>query len=85
MIFLDADDRLPTGDFFKRFLAEFEKRHLDVACPLYVPYRSTRAVERFHTLLNFVIKAFQRILPSGSGMCIAVRVADSTPPLSSTT
>jgi glycosyltransferase involved in cell wall biosynthesis len=72
LIFLDADVRLPR-DFLEGFLGEFEEKHLDVACPLYVPYRSTRAVEHFHALLNFVIKAFQRIAPSGSGMCIAVR------------
>ncbi len=72
LIFLDADVRLPR-DFFEGFLEEFEGRRLDVACPLYVPYRSTRAVERFHALLNFIMKAVQRITPSGSGMCIAIR------------
>jgi glycosyltransferase involved in cell wall biosynthesis len=71
-IFLDADVRL-SSDFFERFLEEFEHRQLNVACPLYVPYRSTRTVERFHALINFVMKAFQRISPSGSGMCIVVR------------
>ena len=72
LIFLDADIRLPI-DFFESFLEEFEERRLDVGCPLYVPYRSTRAVERVHALINIVIKAFQGISPSGSGMCIAVR------------
>jgi hypothetical protein len=48
-------------------------RQLDVACPLYVPYQSTRTVERFHALINFVMKTFQRVSPSGSGMCIIVR------------
>src|ERR671927_133807 len=46
LIFLDADVRLPR-DFLEGFLGEFEEKHLDVACPLYVPYRSTRAVEHF--------------------------------------
>lgn len=72
LIFLDADVRL-LRDFFERFLEEFEGRRLDVACPRYVPYRSRRTVERFHALINFVMKAFQRISSSGSGMCIAVR------------
>jgi glycosyltransferase involved in cell wall biosynthesis len=72
LIFLDADVRLPR-DFFERFLEEFESRRLDVSCPRYIPYRSTRAVERFHALLNFVLKAVQGISPSGLGMCIAVR------------
>ena len=72
LIFLDADVRLP-GDFFERFLEAFEGRHLDVACPLYVPYRSTLAVERFHALFNLLTKTFEGIMPSGAGMCIAIR------------
>jgi len=69
---LDADVRL-SSTFFERFLKEFEGRHLDIACRLYVPYHSTPAVERFHALFNFVTKAFQRIMPSGAGICIAMR------------
>ena len=72
LIFLDADVRLGEG-FFEGFLGEFERRRLDVACPLYVPYRSTPAIERFHTLFNFVTRTFQSALPSGAGHCIAVR------------
>ena len=72
LIFLDADVRLP-GDFFESFLEDFEGRRLDVACPLYVPYSSTPAVEGFHALFNFVMKAVQGISPSGAGHCIAVR------------
>ncbi len=72
LVFLDADVRLP-GDFFESFLDEFEGRRLDVACPLYVPYDSTPAVEGFHTLFNLVMKAVQGISPSGAGHCIAVR------------
>jgi glycosyltransferase involved in cell wall biosynthesis len=71
-IFLDADVRL-SKDFVERFLGELEDRRLDVACPLYVPYNSTPAVERFHALFNVVMKAVQKIAPSGAGMCIAVR------------
>jgi hypothetical protein len=69
---LDADVRL-SSTFFERFLKEFESRQLDVACPLYVPYRSTPAVEGFHALFNLVTMAFQGISPSGAGHCIAVR------------
>jgi glycosyltransferase involved in cell wall biosynthesis len=72
LIFLDADVRLP-GDFFEGFLEDFEGRRLDVACPLYMPFRSTPAVERFHALFNLVMKAVQGISPSGAGHCIAVR------------
>jgi glycosyltransferase involved in cell wall biosynthesis len=72
LIFLDADTRLP-GRFFEEFLAEFEARRLDVACPRYVPYRSTPAVRAFHYLFNLLTRAFQSTLPSGAGHCLAVR------------
>jgi glycosyltransferase involved in cell wall biosynthesis len=72
ILFLDADARLPVG-FLERFVGEFERRDLDVACPLYRPHRSTRAVERFHDLFNLTTRAFQGVLPSGAGTCIAVR------------
>lgn len=72
LIFLDADVRL-NEDFFEGFLEEFERRRLDVACPLYVPHHSGPAVEGFHALFNLVMKAFQGTLPSGAGHCIAVR------------
>ena len=72
IFFLDADARLPQ-DFLEKFSEEFERRGLDVACPLYYPHRSTRAVECFHGLFNLATKAFQGVLPSGAGTCIAVR------------
>ena len=72
VLFLDADARLPVG-FLGGFVGEFERRDLDVACPLYYPHRSTRAVERFHDLFNLATRAFQGVLPSGAGTCIAVR------------
>lgn len=72
LVFLDADVRLPER-FFESFLEEFERRSLDVACPLYLPYRSTRAVEAFHAVFNLVTRVSQRALPSGAGHCIALR------------
>ena len=72
LIFLDADVRLPER-FFENFLEEFENKQLDVACPLYVPYRSTPAIKAFHTLFNLVTRVFQGMLPSGAGHCITVR------------
>jgi glycosyltransferase involved in cell wall biosynthesis len=72
LIFLDADVRLDE-EFFEGFLREFERRRLDVACPLYVPFRSTPMVEGFHALLNALFKVSQGVLPSGAGHCIAVR------------
>jgi cellulose synthase/poly-beta-1,6-N-acetylglucosamine synthase-like glycosyltransferase len=72
LIFLDADARLPAT-FLEDFLTEFERRRLDVACPLYFPYRSTRAIEAFHIVFNLITRASQGVLPSGGGTCIAVR------------
>jgi len=72
LVFLDADIRLPER-FFENFLAHFERRRLDIACPLYVPYRSTLTIESFHALFNLFTRTFQRTLPSGAGHCIAVR------------
>ncbi len=72
VIFLDADVRLP-GTFLEEFLEDFLCRRLDVACPLYVPHGSTPAVERFHKAFNLVTRAFQGVLPSGAGICLAVR------------
>jgi glycosyltransferase involved in cell wall biosynthesis len=72
LIFLDADARLPAT-FFEDFLLDFERRRLDVACPLYSPYRSTRAIESFHVLFNLLTRTFQHLLPSGAGTCIAVK------------
>jgi glycosyltransferase involved in cell wall biosynthesis len=72
LIFLDADTRLPAT-FFEGFLEDFERRGLDLACPLYVPYHSTPMVEGFHALFNGLFKVSQGVLPSGAGHCIAVR------------
>jgi glycosyltransferase involved in cell wall biosynthesis len=71
LIFLDADVRLPQT-FFEGFLEEFERRRLGLACPLYVPYRSTPVIEGFHSFFNALLKASQGVLPSGAGHCIAV-------------
>ena len=71
LIFLDADVRLPET-FFEGFLEEFERRRLGVACPIYLPYRSTPMIEGFHALFNALFKVSERVLPSGAGHCIAV-------------
>ena len=72
LIFLDADVRLEE-DFFEGFLEEFERRRLDIACPLYVPYRSTPTIRSIFTLFNLLFKSFEKLLPSGAGHCIAVK------------
>jgi glycosyltransferase involved in cell wall biosynthesis len=72
LIFLDADVRLEK-DFFEGFLEEFERRRLDVACPLYTPYRSTPAIRNAFAFFNALFKSVERLSPSGAGHCIAVR------------
>ncbi len=72
IVFLDADARLQE-DFLERFVGEFRRRGYDLACPLYYPHESTRAVEIFHDLFNLITRAFQNLSPSGAGTCIAVR------------
>jgi glycosyltransferase involved in cell wall biosynthesis len=72
IFFLDADVRLPET-FFEDFVCEVERRHLDIACPSYLPHDSTPAIRAIHAFWNAVLKASGRILPSGGGHCIALR------------
>jgi glycosyltransferase involved in cell wall biosynthesis len=72
LVFLDADVRLPKT-FLEDFLEEFERRQLDIACPLYMPYRSTPAINAIHVFFNAVFVVFQKVLPSGAGHCIVIK------------
>jgi glycosyltransferase involved in cell wall biosynthesis len=72
LVFLDADVRL-SETFLEDFLARIEHRNLDIACPLFMPYRSTLLIRGIHSYVNVVFVALQKILPSGAGHCIAVR------------
>jgi glycosyltransferase involved in cell wall biosynthesis len=72
LVFLDADVRL-SETFIEDFLARIEQRDLDIACPLYMPYRSTLLTKGIHAYVNVVFVALQKILPSGAGHCIAVK------------
>jgi glycosyltransferase involved in cell wall biosynthesis len=74
LVFLDADVRLPET-FLEDFLKMIEQRNLDVACPLYMPYRSTLLIKSIHAYVNVVFVVLQKVLPSGAGHCIAVRRA----------
>jgi glycosyltransferase involved in cell wall biosynthesis len=72
LVFLDADVRLPKT-FLEDFLEEYERRQLYIACPLYIPYRSTLAINVVHVFFNAMFVVFQRVLPSGAGHCIVVK------------
>ena len=72
VVFLDADVRL-LETFLGDFLDRIERRNLDVACPLYMPYRSTLLINGIHVFVNVVFVALQRVLASGAGHCIALK------------
>ena len=72
ILFLDADTRLPRT-FFEEFVSEVELRHLDVACPRYIPHGSTPTIRAIHAFWGAVQRVFEGTLPSGAGHCIAVR------------
>jgi len=72
VVFLDADVRL-SETFLEDFLKRIEQRNLDIACPLYMPYRSTLLIKGVHAYVNVAFLALQRVLPSGAGCCIAVK------------
>jgi glycosyltransferase involved in cell wall biosynthesis len=72
LIFLDADVRL-SEKFLEDFLETIEQRNLDIACPLYMPYRSTLLIKAIHAYVNVLFVALQTVLPSGAGHCIAVK------------
>jgi glycosyltransferase involved in cell wall biosynthesis len=72
LVFLDADVRL-SETFLEGFLERIEQRNLDIACPLYMPYRSTLLIKVIHAYVNVVFVALQKVIPSGAGHCIAVK------------
>jgi glycosyltransferase involved in cell wall biosynthesis len=70
--FLDADTRLPDT-FFKDFVSEVEHRHLDIACPRYLPHDSTPTIRAIYAFWGVVLRGFEGTLSSGAGHCIALR------------
>lgn len=76
--------------FLEDFLEEFEQRQLDIACPLYMPYRSTPAINAIHVFFNAVFVVLQKVLPeqdtaSSSRGKPSREVGDSIPTSTSTT
>jgi glycosyltransferase involved in cell wall biosynthesis len=72
IFFLDADTRL-AETFFEDFVSEVDHRHLDIACPRYLPYDSTSTIRAIHAFWEVMLRVFERALPSGAGHCIALR------------
>jgi glycosyltransferase involved in cell wall biosynthesis len=74
IVFLDADTRL-RPNFLQRVIGEMQRRRIDVACPWYVPHRSTIAIHSVYALFNSFFYLLQKFLASGAGSCIVVRRA----------
>lgn len=72
LLFVDADVRLPPL-FLERLSGEMRRRRLDVACPLFRPLTTSRAVRAFFVVMNVVFTATAPVAASGAGMCIAIR------------
>ncbi len=73
LLFLDADVRLKES-FLEDFLAAFERRKLDLACPFYmVPRSSALSTKGVYVACNALFLLVKNTLPSGSGQGIAVR------------
>lgn len=72
IIFLDADTRLKSK-FIEKVIREFSRRKLDVACPWYVPHKSTLVIHGIYGLFNSMFYLLQKILASGAGSCVVVR------------
>lgn len=72
IMFLESDVRI-ADDFLQKVVLDFEKRSLDLACPLYLPYNSNFLIHLLFWYINFVFVLLQGILPSGAGACIVVK------------
>ena len=72
VFFLDADVRLKNYTI-EKLVGEFTKRNLDIACPFYLPYKSTWFITCIYGLFSLIFVLFQRIAPSGAGSAILVK------------
>jgi isopentenyl-diphosphate delta-isomerase len=69
VIWLDADSRLEP-DFVAQSVRHLNRRRLQVACPRYRPATTSWGVKAVFFFFNAIFWLLQKILPSGSGMCI---------------
>lgn len=70
--FLDADTALPNR-FIERTLRLFNKKKYDLACTFYTPFRKNIFILIIYEFFNLIFFIFQKILPSGAGMCMIVK------------
>lgn len=72
LIFFDADVRIEP-EFIEKAVSEFERKKLDIACPIYMPHRSTLKVQGIFLFYNLMLLASQYIIPAGKGTCIMMK------------
>lgn len=71
-VFLDADAELPFG-FLKKFMMEFEKRHLDIAgCTMKIP-SNKRLYRFFEKLYVLYFKSVEKFYPHATNCIVARR------------
>jgi glycosyltransferase involved in cell wall biosynthesis len=73
LLFLDADVILPDPWFLQMTVAEFEKRHLDVATCKIEPMSSKPIDKIYYATFNYYMWVTQATAPHAQGCCIFVR------------
>jgi glycosyltransferase involved in cell wall biosynthesis len=69
LFFLDADVRLPK-DFIERVMRLQQQKHFSIACPFYVPYKSSPIITGMYYFFDSLFYILQKLQPSGAGSCI---------------
>ena len=70
--FFDADVRI-NKNFLHDTSATFIKNNLDIAIPLYVPFKSTVPIRLIYQFFNILFFITQHLTPSGAGSGIIVK------------
>lgn len=72
LIFLDADVRC-NKNFLEKSIYVFTKKQLDIACPKYMPYKSSLFINGIYLFFNSLFFFGQKKYPSGAGSCIIIK------------
>jgi glycosyltransferase involved in cell wall biosynthesis len=73
ILFLDADVVLPSPDFLKRTLFEFNKNNFGIATCEFYPISEKTIDKLFHQAANFYLKKTHSLMPHVPGFCIFVK------------
>ena len=72
VIFLDADVKI-HDNFISTVLSAFQKDHIDIGCPRYIPLTQDLMIKCIYNLFNQLFYMAQSSLPSGAGSCIIAK------------